>query len=146
LTQNTARTRIAKNGRGATSLPIDHTIPLDHTIPRRGEIWLVNFDPTIGAEIRKKRPAIVVSSDALGKLPIKLVAPVTGWKDSFSRSAWHLRIDPDSSNGLTKVSAADVLQLRGMDVQRFVMRLGHLHPNQLDDLAAAIAIVVEYVG
>jgi len=43
--------------------------------PQRGEIWLVNFDPTIGAEIRKTRPAVVVSSDAVGRLPIKLVAP-----------------------------------------------------------------------
>jgi mRNA interferase MazF len=39
-------------------------------IPRRGEIWLVNFDPTVGAEIKKIRLAIVISSDAAGKLPI----------------------------------------------------------------------------
>ena len=49
-------------------------------IPRRGEIWLVNFDPTVGAEIKKIRPAIVISSDSVGKLPIKLIAPVTDWK------------------------------------------------------------------
>ena len=49
----------------------------DASTPLRGEIWLVNFDPTIGSEIRKTRPAVVVSSDAVGRLPIKLVAPVT---------------------------------------------------------------------
>ncbi len=43
----------------------------------RGEIWVVNLDPTIGAEIRKARPVIVISSDAVGVLPIKLVAPLT---------------------------------------------------------------------
>jgi mRNA interferase MazF len=43
-------------------------------MPKRGEIWLVNFDPTIGAEIKKVRPAVVISSDAVGKLPIKLMA------------------------------------------------------------------------
>lgn len=41
--------------------------------PKRGEIWLVNLEPTIGAEIRKTRPAVVVSSDFIGKLPLKLV-------------------------------------------------------------------------
>ncbi|ACB53253.1 putative PemK-like protein [Crocosphaera subtropica ATCC 51142] len=41
-----------------------------NTLPKRGEIWLVNFDPTLGSEIRKTRPAIVISSDAAGKLPI----------------------------------------------------------------------------
>jgi hypothetical protein len=39
--------------------------------PQRGEIWLVNFDPTMGAEIQKTRPAVVVSSDAVGRLPMK---------------------------------------------------------------------------
>jgi mRNA interferase MazF len=56
----------------------------DASIPQRGEIWLVNFDPTIGTEIRKTRPAVVVSSDAVGRLPIKLVAPVTDWKEHFA--------------------------------------------------------------
>ncbi|MDD1438227.1 type II toxin-antitoxin system PemK/MazF family toxin [Dolichospermum sp. ST_sed10] len=55
--------------------------------PKRGEIWLVNFDPTVGAEIRKIRPAVVISSDAAGRLPIKLVAPITGWMDCGS-STW----------------------------------------------------------
>jgi len=40
----------------------------------RGEIWKVNLDPDIGAEIRKTRPVVVVSSDAIGALPIRLVA------------------------------------------------------------------------
>jgi len=40
-------------------------------LPKRGEVWLVNLDPTVGAEIRKTRPAVVVSSDAVGILPVK---------------------------------------------------------------------------
>lgn len=48
--------------------------------PKRGDVWLANFDPTVGAEIKKIRPAVVVSSDSVGKLPIKLIAPVTDWK------------------------------------------------------------------
>jgi mRNA interferase MazF len=107
-------------------------------------VWLVNFDPTLGAEIRKTRPAIVVSSDGVGRLPVKLVAPITEWKDAFADSAWLVRIDPDSQNGLHKTSAADVLQLRGMDLQRFVSRLGRLPPDVMDEMAAAIAIVVEH--
>ena len=55
--------------------------------PKRGEIWLVNFDPTIGAEIRKSRPAVVISSNAVGKLPIKLIAPITDWKTWSSRQS-----------------------------------------------------------
>ncbi len=112
--------------------------------PRRGEVWLVNFDPTVGAEIRKTRPAVVVSSDAVGKLPIKLIAPITDWKDHYSANIWHVRLDPDDANGLTKPSAVDALQLRGMDVQRFVRRLGRLRAALIEEIAAAIAAVVEY--
>jgi mRNA interferase MazF len=53
--------------------------------PQRGEVWMVNFDPTIGTEIRKIRPAAVISSNTIGVLPIKLVAPITDWKDWMDR-------------------------------------------------------------
>ena len=111
---------------------------------RRGEIWLVDFNPTRGAEIQKIRPAVVVSSDAIGRLPIKLIAPITGWDPHFAQSSWHVRIDPDSLNGLTKVSAVDALQLRGMDTQRFIRKLGQFSSSMMDEIAATIAAVVEY--
>ncbi len=112
--------------------------------PKRGEIWLVNFDPTIGAEIKKTRPAIVLSSDAVGRLPIKLVAPVTDWKDFFASNIWHVRIDPDSINGLTKISAVDALQLRGIDERRFIKKLGYVSSSILEEIVLAIAAVIEY--
>jgi len=114
------------------------------SIPKRGEVWLVNFDPTIGAEIKKTRPAIVLSSDAVGRLPIKLVAPVTDWKDYFASNIWHVRIDSDPSNGLSKISAVDVLQLRGMDRQRFIKKIGQVTPTILEEIVLAVAAVVEY--
>jgi len=58
----------------------------------RGDIWLVNLAPTIGAEIRKTRPVIVVSSDAVGALPIRLVAPLSEWKDYFAQNIWHVKL------------------------------------------------------
>lgn len=112
--------------------------------PKRGEIWTVNFDPTVGTELRKTRPAVVVSSDAVGILPIKLVAPVTDWKAYFSANAWHVRIVPEPTNGLTKPSAVDVLQLRGMDTQRFIRRLGEVPAETMDEIVLAIGAVIEY--
>jgi mRNA interferase MazF len=115
-----------------------------HKSPQRGEVWLVNLDPTIGSEIRKIRPAVVVSSDTIGRLPIKLVAPITDWKDSFRRNSWHLQLEPNVANGLTKVSAVDTLQLRGLDEQRFIKNLGRIEDGQMRRIAAAIALIVEY--
>jgi len=112
--------------------------------PARGEIWKVNFDPTIGAEIKKIRPAIVISSDAVGSLPIKLVAPVTTWDSAFGGKIWLIKISPDASNGLRQDSAVDTLQIRCVDVRRFIRKVGLVSAIVMEDIAAAVAIVVEY--
>jgi mRNA interferase MazF len=112
--------------------------------PQWGEIWLVNFDPTLGAEIQKTRPAVVVSSDAVGRLPIKLVAPLTDWKEYFAPNIWQVRIDPDSVNGPSKVSAIDTLQIRGIDRRRFIRKLGDVTPTIMEAIVLAIAAIIEY--
>jgi mRNA interferase MazF len=111
--------------------------------PQRGEIWLVNFDPTIGKEIKKTRPAIVISSNAIGILPIKLVAPITDWKDWFAGNLWHVKIKPDETNGLSKESSVDVLQLRGVDTKRFIQKLGVVAPEKMPEITIAIVTVIE---
>lgn len=112
--------------------------------PRRGDIWLTNFDPTLGAEIKKIRPAVVVSSDGVGQLPIKLIAPITDWKEYYAGNIWHVKLEPDTINNLTKTSAVDVLQLRGMDVQRLIRKVGECSSEFMEEIATAIAAVVEY--
>ena len=113
--------------------------------PRRGEVWTVDFDPTKGAEIQKRRPAIVISSDAVGKLPLKLVAPVTNWNSAFEANLWHVRLDPTAQNGLSKTSAADALQVRSVSVDRFIARLGRVSQLELEEIVQAVAAVIEAV-
>jgi len=113
-------------------------------LPKRGEIWLVNFDPTVGAEIKKLRPAVVISSNGVGKLPIKLIAPVTDWKPYFSQNFWHVRIEPDALNGLTKTSAIDALQLRGLDLQRFIRKLRIIGEVAMSEITIAVVTVIEF--
>lgn len=122
-----------KNGRGVIL-----------AIIKRGEIWLVNLDPTVGAEIRKTRPVVVLSSDALGKLPVKLVAPLTEWKDYLAQNIWHVKITPDATNGLTKPSSVDTLQLRGVDTQRFVRKIGNISTEVMENITVAVVTVIEH--
>jgi len=111
---------------------------------KRGDIWVVNLDPTVGAEIKKARPAVVVSSDAIGVLPIKLVAPITEWKEHLANNLWHVKIIANSSNGLLKDSAVDTLQLRGLDSGRFVRKLGEVSSTEIRMIVAAVAAVIEW--
>ncbi len=70
--------------------------------PRRGEIWLVDFDPTVGSEIAKRRPAVVVSDDTIGKLPLRIVVPVTDWKEHYVSIVWFTKLDPTAASCLSK--------------------------------------------
>jgi len=80
----------------------------------------------------------------IGRLPLKLVAPLTDWKDHYSTSAWHVRVEPDRKNGLMKRSAVDALQLRSIDHLRFIRKLGDASPDLLRDVLVAVALVIEY--
>lgn len=99
-------------------------LSVDPSTPKRGEIWLVNLDPTVGAEIKKTRPAVVVSSNALGKLPLRLIAPITEWKEHFDQNFWHVGIAAGSTTGLEKLSVVDALQLRAVDVPKTLYQKG----------------------
>ena len=69
---------------------------------------------------------------------------MTDWKPHFATNVWLVRIDPDPANGLTKSSAVDVLQLRGMDTQRFIQRLGEVPVDNVEEIVLAIGAVIEY--
>lgn len=110
---------------------------------KRGEIWLVNLDPTIGSEIRKTRPAVIISSDLVGILPLKVIVPFTDWKDRYASASWMVRIDPDENNGLSKTSASDGLQVRSVSQRRLVKRLGVLTPLQVAQIVQAVVNVLQ---
>lgn len=112
-------------------------------IPKRGEIWDINLDPTRGQEIQKTRPAVVISSDALGKLRLKLIVPVTEWKVAFADNPWHVLLKPSGVNGLTKDSAADALQTRSVSFERFTVKRGRVSQLEMEEIIQALAAVVE---
>ena len=102
----------------------------------------MNFDPAQDAEIAKRRPAVVISEDAVGRLPLRIVVPITDWKPAYAGFQWFVRLEPGATNGLTKESGADAFQVKSISEKRFVRRRGTLVAAELDDIAAAIAICV----
>jgi mRNA interferase MazF len=109
---------------------------------RKGQVWLINLDPTIGAEIKKTRPAVIVSEDAIGVLPLKVVVPVTDWKDRYSVAPWLVRLEPDDQNKLDKISAADCFQVRSVSQERFIRRVGSLTRIRMVEIELALARVL----
>lgn len=109
---------------------------------KQNEIWLINPDPTIGAEIKKTRPAVIISDNALGKLPLKIIVPVTDWKDHYSIAPWMIQINPSAQNGLTEVSSADCFQIRSVRQQRFIKKTGTIDNGIQERIKSAISKVL----
>lgn len=111
-------------------------------IPRRGEIWLVDFDPAVGAEIQKVRPAVVIGMNTIGRLPLRMVVPITDWKIQYVNYPWLVELPASSTSGLAKDSGADAFQTKSVSQSRFARRLGEVTVAQLDEIASAIALCV----
>ena len=100
---------------------------------KRGDIWLVNLDPTVGSEIQKTRPCLIISPPELHEhLRTVMVAPMTskGFAAPFRVSITHA-----GTKGLIVLD-----QLRTVDTMRLVKKLGAAHPKTL---AAALAVLQE---
>ncbi|MBI5324786.1 MAG: type II toxin-antitoxin system PemK/MazF family toxin [Ignavibacteriae bacterium] len=110
---------------------------------KSGEIWLINLNPSIGAEIRKTRPAVIVNDDELGILPLRIIVPLTDWKVQFASAPWMVRINPSKMNNLDKSSSADCFQVRSISEERFVRKIGKLSDNDMLKIKTSLSLVLK---
>lgn len=111
--------------------------------PKRGEIWLVDLNPTLGQELQKTRPVVVISTNLLQTIALRIIIPVTTWQDKFINRPFMVTIPATSQNGLTQKSAANTLQIRSLSTERFVRCLGELEAISLKEVLAGLAICTE---
>lgn len=105
----------------------------------RGEIWRVVLDPTIGVEIRKTRPAVILNDDAVGALPLRIMAPVTRWKPEYENVPWMIELP--QSRGLEKRSAVDLFQIRSLSTTRCVERTGTVDGATMETVERRLCLV-----
>jgi len=109
---------------------------------KQGEIWLINLDPTIGAEINKTRPAVIINDNQLGILPLKVIVPITDWKDHYKVAPWMIAIEPSAKNGLLKKSAMDCFQIRSVSKTRLIKKIGQVNSADILHIQEGVAKVV----
>jgi mRNA interferase MazF len=97
----------------------------------RGDVWLISLDPTVGSEIQKTRPCVVISPPEINEnLRVVLVAPLT----SESRPApFRIATFVDGQPGLMLLE-----QIRAVDANRFVKKVGTLDNNKLGEALAVL--------
>jgi mRNA interferase MazF len=106
-----------------------------------GEIWQVDFAPKVGDEIDKKRPALIVSNNSVGRLCLKIVVPITD--PAATIQSWHVPLKPDAPNGLNKASIADCFQVKSISNDRFIAKLGSLNEENMDEVKICLAKVLD---
>ncbi len=105
----------------------------------QGEVWMVKFYPQMGSEISKLRPAVIVSHNTIGKLPLKTIVPITDWKSNYVHYPWMLNIKVTKANGLSKTSAIDCFQVKNFANERLVEKIGIVEDTLLAKIHQTIA-------
>jgi mRNA interferase MazF len=105
-------------------------------------VWWIAFDPGVGSELRKIRPAVVLNIASVGKLPLRIVVPITEWRAKWAQVPWIVPLERSAQNGLAKDSAADCFQVKSLSLERFQSKMGALIPSEVEEIAAGVALCV----
>jgi len=108
---------------------------------RRGEIWLVDFGEPIGREQSGRRPALVISADALNQSAagVVIVVPMTTAHRGLPS---HVEIDPNRS-GIDEISYAKCEDVKSIAEQRLIARLGAVDEEILDVVGRALSFLLD---
>lgn len=106
----------------------------------RGDVVEVNLDPTVGTEIKKTRPCVVVQNDIGNKYSRRtIIVPATGAEHVAKPFPIHVLVAA-GEGGFSKPSVVLCDQIRAVDKSRLVRALGCLAPPTIDKLNAALKI------
>lgn len=109
----------------------------------RGQIWLVNLDPTVGAEIKKTRPAVIVSNNLNNKYAATItVLPITDRGEKI----YSFEVPLKQGSGLTKESKIKCQQIRTIDKSRLIKLLGKIESSDVTKMNEAISIHLDLLN
>lgn len=110
-----------------------------HIIPKRGDVYIVNFDPTVGSEVKKTRPALILQNDIGNRYsPVTIVAALTSQFDEPLYPTEVLVEPPEG--GLEKRSVVLLGHIRTIDKTRLVAKLGSVYPGTMVKVNQAVEI------
>ncbi len=110
---------------------------------RRGMVIDLNPDPSLGSEMGKTRPCVVVTNDDYNpRVPVIQVTPLTAWTEKKARIVTNVQLEPSRDNGRTKISVADCLQTRPVNYQHRLVKIrGRLNDEEMQRISEALRIL-----
>jgi len=110
---------------------------------KTGEIYWVNLDPTIGDEIKKKRPLVILNCGHAKHLKLAIVVPITGWSPYWKENPFFVTLEPNSNNGLQKKSVVDCFQVRAISHKRFAEKIGSVTNDEIQLIKTSISLILD---
>ncbi len=109
---------------------------------KRGEIWWVNLDPTVGSETAKKRPCVILQNNiGNARSATTMVAPLLKSSKSYP---FVVNIEATVANGLDEARGIHLEQMRVVDSLRIDLKLGLLEDKYWREIERAVAIVLGF--
>jgi mRNA interferase MazF len=112
-------------------------------ILKAGEIYWVNLDPTIGNEIQKRRPVVVLNGGHDKHLKLAIVVPVTAWSSYWENNPFFVSLEPNTKNGLKKKSVVDCFQIRAVSHNRFAEKIGEISNDEINQVKRSITLILD---
>ena len=110
---------------------------------KAGEIYWVNLDPTIGDEIKKKRPVVVLNGGHYKHLKLAIVVPVTAWSSYWEKNPFFVSLEPSTKSGLKKKSVVDCFQIRAVSHNRIAEKIGEISNDEIAQIKKSITLILE---
>ena len=110
---------------------------------KAGEIYWVNLNPTIGNEIKKRRPVVVLNGGHDKHLKLSIVVPVTAWSSYWEKNPFFVSLEPNTKNGLKKKSVVDCFQIRAVSHNRFAEKIGEISIDEIKLIKRSITLILD---
>lgn len=75
-------------------------------------------------------------------MPLKIIVPITDWKERYEIAPWMVKIEPNIMNGLMKDSSADCFQIRSLSEERLIKKIGEVDANVFSEIKQALQKVL----
>jgi len=109
---------------------------------KQGEIWFVDLNPIKGSEQAGGRPVVIISGNLLNKyLNVLIVCPLTSKIKNYKGN---VILNPDTNNGLKKISEVLTFHIRSVSKESFVKRIGKVNKEQLEETISNLNDILRY--
>lgn len=110
---------------------------------KNGDICWVNLDPTVGDEIRKRRPVVIINEGHEKHLKLAIVVPVTEWASRFAQNPFFVTLESGARTGLRKRSVIDCFQIRSVSHRRLAGKIGEVTAQEMSSIKKSLALILD---